>query len=137
MYMQNFRTPSELKAALDAIVLELAVVAENTTFIAADDLVPLAKAVQAVAEFVPVIGKEIMQRVVVDGVCIPGAVRKLSVTHRKWHDPAVVADLAFKSFGLSAFKLESPAALEKLGDEGKALVAVASYKPKATDCVVY
>jgi hypothetical protein len=133
--MQNHRTPSEIKTALDAIAAELAVL--DVATVADDELVPLARTVQAVAGFAAVIGRRITARAIDDGVLVPGAARKPGITHRRWHDPVIAAELAFKSFGLDAFGLESPAALEKLGDEGKALVAVASYKPEAPDRVVY
>jgi hypothetical protein len=133
--MQNHRTPSEIKTALDAIVAELATL--DVAIVADDELVPLAKLAQVVAGFAQVIDRRITDRAVIDGVLVPGVALKAGVTHRKWHDPVTAAELAFKSFGLNAFKLESPAALEKLGDEGKALVAVASYKPETCGRVVY
>lgn len=135
--MQNHRTPSELKAALDAIVAELQLRLSELTLIPDAELVPLAKVTAACCGIAETIGQRIATRVLVDGVNVPGACCKPGTTHRKWHDPAIAADLAFKAIGLAAFKLDSPAALEKLGDEGKALVAVASYKPFATDRVVY
>jgi len=133
--MQNHRTPSEIKIALDAIVAELATLEVAT--VADDELVPLAKATQAIVGFAQIIDRRITARAIDDGVLVPGAALKPGTTHRKWHDPVTAAELAFKSFGLNAFKLDTPAALEKLGDEGKALVAVASYKPEACGRVVY
>jgi hypothetical protein len=50
---------------------------------------------------------------------------------------ALDAIVAFEVLGLKAFKLVNPAAVEKLGDDGKALVAIASFKPPAEDRVVY
>lgn len=131
----NTRTPHELKLALDAIVSELQ--ALDAAAIADAELVPLAKTVQAVGGFCTVIERRLAERVIADNASVPGAARKPGITHRKWNDADVAGDLAFKAYGLKAFKLESPAALEKLGDEGKALVAVASFKPDATDRVVY
>jgi hypothetical protein len=133
--MQNHRTPSEIKTALEAIAAELA--ALDVATIADGELVSLVKATQAVVGFAAVIDQRITVRAINDGVLVPGVARKPGITHRKWHDPATAAELAFKSFGLNAFNLQSPAALEKLGDEGKALVAVASYKPEAVDRAVY
>lgn len=126
--MQNHRTPSELKAALDAIVSELQ--ALDVAVIADDELVPLAKTVQAAASFVGAIDNRIQTRVIGEGMSIAGAMRKPIARHRFWHDETVAADLAFATYGLKAFKLASPAALEKLGEEGQALVAVASTKPE-------
>ena len=133
--MQNHRTPAELKAALDAIVAELR--ALDAAAIADADLVPLAKSVQDATGFAKVLDTRITSRVVVDGANIPGAARKPGITHRKWNDEDTAAALAFEAYGLRAFKLESPAVLEKLGENGQALVAVASFKPPAIDRVVY
>jgi hypothetical protein len=126
--MQNHRTPSELKAALDAIVSELQ--ALDVAAIADNELVPLAKTVQATASFIEAIDSRIQTRVIGDGMSIAGAMRKPVAKHRFWHDETLAADLAFTTYGLKAFKLASPAALEKLGEEGQALVAVASTKPE-------
>jgi hypothetical protein len=133
--MQNHRTPSELKAALDAIVSELQ--ALDVATIDDNELVPLAKTVQAAASFVEVIDNRIQTRVIGDGMSIAGAMRKPIAKHRFWHDETVAADLAFATYGLKAFKLQSPAALEKLGEEGMALVAVASTKPEASYKAAY
>jgi hypothetical protein len=133
--MRNHRTPSELKAALDAIVSELQ--ALDVAAIDDNELVPLAKTVQAAASFVEVIDGRIQARVIADGMSIAGAMRKPIAKHRFWHDETVAADLAFATYGLKAFKLQSPAALEKLGEEGMALVAVASTKPEASYKAAY
>jgi hypothetical protein len=133
--MRNHRTPSELKAALDAIVSELQ--ALDVAAIDDNELVPLAKTVQAAASFVEVIDGRIQARVIGDGMTIAGAMRKPIAKHRFWHDETVAADLAFATYGLRAFKLQSPAALEKLGEEGMALVAVASTKPEAAYKAAY
>lgn len=133
--MTNHRTPAELKSALDAIVAELK--ALDAAAIADAELVPLAKTVQDVASFGTVLGARIEFRVITDNVAIPGAARKPGITHRKWNDEDTAAALAYEAFGLRAFKLVSPAAVEKLGDDGAALVAVGSTKPPADDRVVY
>jgi len=130
--MQNHRTPAELKAALDAIVAELYLIN-----IPDNDLVPIAKSLQDVCERAKQLDARITQRVLIDGIDVPGAARKPGITHRKWNDETAATDLAFEAFGLKAFKLQSPAAVEKLGENGKALVAIASFKPEATDRVVY
>lgn len=109
----------------------------DTAQLGDDELVPMIKAAQSVCAFTAALDAEIQKRALQDGKMLPGVVVKDAVTHRKWHDAAVAADLAFSQFGLKAFKLESPAAIEKLGDEGKALVAVASFKPEAGKRVVY
>jgi len=129
----NLRTPAELKLALDAIVAELKAFAT----IADANLVPLAKSVQDVAAFGATLDAMITARVITDGMDVPGAARKPGITHRKWNDEDAVASLAFEDYGLAAFKLLSPAAIEKLGANGKSLVAIASTKPEAKDRVVY
>jgi hypothetical protein len=133
--MSNHRTPAELKSALDAIVSELQVL--DAAAIADAELVPLAKTVQDVAGYVKALDAQITYRVVTKGTTLPGAARKPGITHRKWNDEDTAAVLAFDEIGLTAFKLLSPAAIEKLGKDGEALVAVASFKPEATDRVVY
>jgi hypothetical protein len=132
---QNLRTPAELKAALDAIVAEL----KTFATIADENLVPLAKSIQDVAAFGATLSAMINARVIVDGVDVPGAARKPSIAHRKWNDPEAAARAAYDQFGKAAFEcsLKSPAGVEKLGPEGKAFVALASFKPDAPDRVVY
>lgn len=132
---QNHRTPAELKTALDAIVLELK--ALDVASIPDCRLVDFAKTIQDVASYMKPLGARIEMRVLTDKVAILGAAIKPGITHRKWNDEELAASLAFEAFGLRAFKLDSPAAIEKLGENGQALVAVASAKPPANDRVVY
>lgn len=133
--MTNQRTPAELKSALDAIVAELK--ATDVATIPDCRLVDFIKTIQDVGAFATAIDARIKQRVLADKVPVPGVATKPGITHRKWNDEDAVADLAFKTFGLNAFKLVSPAAVEKLGTEGEALVIIASTKPAADDRVVY
>lgn len=132
---RNARTAAELKLALDAIVTELK--ALDTASIADAELVPLAKTVADVGAYVKAIDARIAHRVLTDKVAIPGAATKPGITHRAWNDEEAAAALAFEAFGLKAFKLVSPAAVEKLGDSGASLVAIGSTKPLASDRVVY
>jgi hypothetical protein len=101
------------------------------------DLVPLIKQVQDICSFQAAIDAQIQERAIGNGELIPGVVVKPAIVHRKWNDEAIASDLAFSQFGLKAFKLASPAAIEKLGAEGVALVSVASTKPEAGKRVVY
>jgi hypothetical protein len=133
--MQNHRTPAELKTALDAIVAELKAIDVRT--IPDAELVPLVRTTADVCAFSSLVEAHITRRVISDGADVPGAARKPGITHRKWNDTATASTLAFEAYGLRAFKLESPAAIEKLGENGVALVAIASTKPPATDRVVY
>lgn len=103
----------------------------------AKELVPLVKAIQAVAAFASVVDAEIQRRAVTLGVDVPGATLKDSVTQRKWIDAKMAADMAFAQFGVKAFKLDSPAGVEKLGPEGKAFAALASTKPAGSKKAVY
>lgn len=109
----------------------------NLDAVTAADLVPLIKAVQCVAAFATAIDLQIQKRAITNGEMLPGVVVKDAITHRKWNDVDAAGALAFEAYGLKAYALGSPAALEKLGDEGKALVAVASYKPTAGKRVEY
>lgn len=133
--MTNHRTPAELKAALDAIVAELK--ALDTAAIADAELVPLAKSVQDVGSYMKALDARIAYRVLTDKIAVPGVATKPGITHRKWNDEDAAGALAFEAFGLKAFKLVSPAAVEKFGDDGLALVVIASTKPPADDRVVY
>jgi uncharacterized protein DUF2800 len=103
------------------------------------NLVPMVKAVQAIGAFQAAIDAQIQARAIGNGELIPGAVVKDAVTHRRWSDPEVAAQLAQETLGDKAFKREllSPAQMEKLGDEGKSFVAVALFKPEAGKRVVY
>jgi hypothetical protein len=100
-------------------------------------LVPLVKAVQAVSMYAAAVDAEIQRRAIANNEALPGVMVKDVATHRKWNDAEVAAALAFEQFGLKAFKLDSPAGIEKLGDEGKALVSVASTKPPGGKRAVY
>jgi hypothetical protein len=106
----NTRTPTELKAALDAIVAEF-----DSITIPDADLVPLAKSLANACEYAKQLDARIMQRVLNEGVDVPGAARKPGITHRKWNDEDIATNLAFEAYGLKAFKLQTPAAVEKLG----------------------
>jgi hypothetical protein len=133
--MTNTRTPAQLRAALDAIVDELKALDAST--LADAELVPLVKSVQSVGAYVSAIDAQIQIRAITNGVMLPGVVVKDAIVHRKWSDVNTASELAFAQFGLKAFTFNGPAAIEKLGDGGKALVAVASYKPEAGKRVVY
>jgi uncharacterized protein DUF2800 len=103
------------------------------------NLVPIVKAVQGIAAFQAAIDAQINARAIGNGELIPGVVVKDAVVHRRWTDPEVAAQLAQETLGDKAFKREllSPAQMEKLGDDGKSFVAVASFKPEAGKKVVY
>jgi hypothetical protein len=111
----------------------------NADAIESANLVPMVKAVQAIGAFQAAIDAQIQARAIGNGELIPGVVVKDSVVHRRWSDPEVAVQLAQETFGDKAFKREllSPAQMEKLGDEGKSFVAVASFKPEAGKRVVY
>jgi len=111
----------------------------NADAIESANLVPMVKAVQAIGAFQAAIDAQIQARAIGNGELIPGVVVKDSVVHRRWSDPEVAAQLAQETIGDKAFSrtLLSPAQMEKLGDDGKSFVAVASFKPEAGKCVVY
>lgn len=121
----DLQSALEKLQAIDAALIESA------------NLVPMMKAVQSIGAFSAAIDAQIQARAIGNGELIPGVVVKDSITQRKWNDPATVGELAYSQFGLKAFTVNGPAAIEKLGDEGKALVAVASFKPEAGKRVVY
>lgn len=102
-------------------------------------LVPLVKAAQAIGAFSAAVDAQIQERALILNELIPGVLVKDQVKHRQWSDKETAAQLAQEKFGDKAFKREllSPAGIEKLGPEGKALVAVASFKPEAGKVAVY
>lgn len=103
------------------------------------NLVPVVKAVQAIGAFSAAVDAQIQTRAIGNGEPVPGVVVKDTITHRKWHDNEAAEQLAQEQFGDKAFSrtLLSPAGIEKLGPDGKAFVAVASFKPDAGKKVVY
>lgn len=133
----NSRTPAQLKEALDAIVSELK--ALDASHIASSMLVPMVKSVQDVAAYAAAIHAQIELRAIANNEMLPGVVVKDCIVHRKWHDQEAAEQLAQETFGDKAFSrsLLSPAGIEKLGADGKAFVAVASFKPDAGKKVVY
>ena len=130
--------------ALASVYADLQDVLSKLQAVNADDiesanLVPMVKAVQAIGAYSAAIDAQIRQRAVDQGELIPGVLVKDAVKHRQWNDEETVAALAQEQFGDKAFtrKLLSPAGIEKLGAEGKALVAIASYKPEGGKVAVY
>lgn len=102
-------------------------------------LVPLIKQVQDICAFSAAIHAQIELRALANGEMLPGVVIKPVITHRRWHDAEAAAELAQEKFGDKAFtrSLLSPAGMEKLGDDGKLFVEMASFKPEAGKKVVY
>jgi len=105
----------------------------------AANLVPLANAVKAIAAYGVAVHAQIEVRALTNNEPVPGVAVKDAIVHRKWHDQTAAEELAQEAFGDKAFTraLLSPAGIEKLGPDGKAFVAVASYKPEAGKKVVY
>lgn len=103
------------------------------------NLVPMVNVVKSIGAYQAAIDAQIQTRAIGNGELIPGVVVKDAVTHRRWSDPETAAQLAQETLGDAAFdrSLKSPAQMEKLGDQGKAFVAVASFKPEAGKKVVY
>lgn len=102
-------------------------------------LVPLANAIKNIGAFGAAIHAQIELRALGNNELLPGVVVKDCIVHRKWHDQEAAEQLAQETFGDKAFtrSLLSPAGIEKLGADGKAFVAVASFKPDAGKKVVY
>jgi hypothetical protein len=135
----NTNTPA-LATVYDTLQTALAQLqAIDADKIESANLVPMVKAVQAIGAYQAAIDAQIQARAIGNGELIPGVVVKDSTVHRRWSDPEVAAQLAQETLGDKAFgrALLSPAQMEKLGDEGKAFVAVASFKPEAGKRVVY
>ena len=133
----NIPALATVYADLESVLAKLAAI--DAEAIESANLVPMVKAVQAIAAYQAAIDAQIQTRAIGNGELIPGVVVKDAVTRRVWSDPDVAAQLAQETIGDKAFKREllSPAPMEKLGDEGKSFVAVASCKPEAGRRVVY
>jgi hypothetical protein len=133
----NIPAINEVYADLERVLARL--MAIDAATIESANLVPMVKAVQSIGAFGAAIDAQIQARAIGNNELIPGVVVKPGVVHRKWHDQEAAEQLAQETFGDKAFKREllSPAGIEKLGADGKAFVAVASYKPEAGKKVVY
>lgn len=133
----NIPALATVYADLESVLAKLQAISADT--IESANLVPMVKAVQSIGAFQAAIDAQIQARAIGNGELIPGVVVKDSVVHRRWSDPEVAAQLAQETLGDKAFSraLLSPAQMEKLGDDGKSFVAVASFKPEAGKRVVY
>lgn len=131
---RNSRTLADLTDALRDLIAEFT--AADPADADAKDLVPAAEAVKSASALLSGLDAEIQRRVL-EGVGVPGAELKDGTSHRKWSNVVAASEAVFAQFGIKGFKLDSPAAIEKLGEAGKALVAVASFKPPAPKKVVY
>lgn len=131
----NTRTVAEIIETLNAAFEELRNV--DTAAIDNADIGRLGIACKAFEEYRKAVDVELTSRVILNGQLVPGVSTKPEIKHRAWSDEKAASELAFSTFGLKAFKLLSPAAIEKLGDEGKALAAVASTKPEAGKKIAY
>ena len=133
----NIPALATVYADLESILAKLQAISAEQ--IESANLVPMVKIVQSIGAYSAAIDAQIQARAIGNGELIPGVVVKDAVVHRRWSDPEVAAQLAQETLGDRAFKREllSPAQMEKLGDEGKSFVAVASYKPEAGKRVVY
>lgn len=130
----------EILTVYDSLQRALAQLAAlNPDSIESANLVPMMKAVQAIGAYSAALDAQIQGRAIGNGELIPGVVVKDAITHRRWSDKEAAEQLAQEQFGDKAFNREllSPAQMEKLGDAGKAFVAVASFKPEAGKKVVY
>ena len=133
----NIPALATVYADLESILAKLQAISAEQ--IESANPVPMVKIVQSIGAYSAAIDAQIQARAIGNGELIPGVVVKDAVVHRRWSDPETAAQLAQETLGDRAFKREllSPAQMEKLGDEGKSFVAVASYKPEAGKRVVY
>ena len=133
----NIPALATVYADLESILAKLQAISAEQ--IKSANLVPMVKIVQSIGAYSAAIDAQIQARAIGNGELIPGVVVKDAVVHRRWSDPETAAQLAQETLGDRAFKREllSPAQMEKLGDEGKSFVAVASFKPEVGKRVVY
>jgi len=127
----------DVYADLQAVLAKLQAI--DAVKIESANLVPMVNAVKAIAAYSAAIDAQINERAIGNKELIPGAVVKDMTVHRRWNDIEAAEQLAQETFGDKAFdrSLKSPAQIEKLGDDGKTFVALASYKPEAGKKVVY
>ena len=133
----NIPALATVYADLESVLAKLQAISAEQ--IESANLVPMVKIVQSIGAYSAAIDAQIQARAIGNGELIPGVVVKDAVVHRRWSDPETAAQLAQETLGDRAFKREllSPAQMEKLGDEGKSFVAVASFKPEAGKRCVY
>ena len=133
----NIPALATVYADLESILAKLQAISAEQ--IESANLVPMVKIVQSIGAYSAAIDAQIQARAIGNGELIPGVVVKDAVVHRRWSNPETAAQLAQETLGDRAFKREllSPAQMEKLGDEGKSFVAVASFKPEAGKRCVY
>lgn len=133
----NFPAVAELHDDLQSIIAKLQ--ALDAAAIDSANLVPMVKAVQAIGAYAAAIDAQITDRAIIKGELVPGVALKDGIKHRQWHSKEAAEQLARETFGDNAFEvtLKSPAGIEKLGDEGKMFVSVASFKPEAPKKAVY
>ena len=133
----NIPALATVYADLESVLAKLQAIGAEQ--IESANLVPMVKIVQSIGAYSAAIDAQIQARAIGNGELIPGVVVKDAVVHRRWSDPETAAQLAQETLGDRAFKREllSPAQMEKLGDEGKSFVAVASFKPEAGKRCVY
>lgn len=138
---RNMTNNQPVLSDLTAKLRDVAEMMKGVNLSSTDDalLVPAVQALKDVGLFSAAVHAEIEMRVLDNGQLLPGVSVKDQVKHRAWYDEAAAAELAQAQLGDRAFKrtLLSPAQMEKLGDTGKALVAIGSYKPEAGKQVVY
>jgi hypothetical protein len=134
----NFPAVAQIYADLSSLVEKLKALDAST--IESNNLVYMVNAVKDVGTYANAIHAQIEARAIGNNELIPGVVVKNAIVHRKWTDPETAAELAREQLGNKAFtkpELISPAQMEKLGEMGKAFVALASFKPEAGKKVVY
>ena len=133
----NIPALATVYADLESVLAKLQAISAEQ--IESANLVPMVKAISAIAAYSAAIDAQIQARAIGNGELIAGVVVKDAVKHRQWSDNEAAAQLAQEQFGDKAFKREllSPAGIEKLGDAGKSFAAVASFKPEAGKRVVY
>jgi hypothetical protein len=133
----NTPNTATVKAVLDT-ALELCK-GLNLDSVGAAELVPLVSALKAIGAYTTAVHAQIEVRALTNNQPVPGVAVKDAIVHRRWHDQEAAEQLAQEQFGDKAFSrtLLSPAGIEKLGADGKAFVAVASFKPNAGKKVVY
>lgn len=134
----NIPALATVYADLEAVLAKLQAISADA--IESANLVPMVKAVQSIGAYAAAIDAQIQERAVTNNELLPGVVVKTTTTHRRWTEPETAAQLARECLGEAAFEpatLKSPAGIEKLGEQGKAFVAVASFKPEGSKRATY
>ena len=98
--------------------------------------VRLLRVLRGLEDFRKGLEKDLMKRFAI-GQQVPEASIGTTNTHRKWKDDMLAVNELFAAYGRAGVDPVSPATAEKMGDQGKAIVARLAYKPTGVAALKY